>query len=240
MQYVQEIILDTKILLIDDDSKLQELLTEYLSGYGFHVECRDDGSDVLDVLDKTAPDLVLLDFMLPGRDGIEVLREIRGKFNIPVIMLTARGDDTDRIVGLELGADDYIPKPFNTRELLARIKAVLRRYSHDADNTGHGESDQKLTVDGLTILPSKMTIEFDGKSEVLSKTEYRIMEALMKNPNMVLSRDTIMNIARGRDSISFERSIDVHISKLRVKLENISGDKRKIKTVWGTGYMFVS
>ncbi|HOP30720.1 MAG TPA: response regulator transcription factor [Spirochaetota bacterium] len=231
--------MDTKILIIDDDSKLRGLITEYLSSYGFSVISHDSGNGVLPAIVKHTPDLILLDYMLPGKDGIEVLREIRGVYTLPVIMLTARGDETDRIVGLELGADDYIAKPFNTRELLARIKAVLRRYNPE-NGEAAGESIHKITVDGLTLAPSTMTIEYNNKSEELSKTEFRIMEALIKNPNTVLSRDTIMNIAKGRDAIAFERSIDVHISKLRTKLEKICGDKLKIKTVWGTGYMFTS
>ncbi len=226
------------ILIIDDDSKLRKLITEYLSGYGFLVEGHDSGGDVLQAIEKNSPDLVLLDYMLPVKDGIEVLREIRGTTDIPVIMLTARGDETDRIVGLELGADDYISKPFNTRELLARIKAVMRRYSHDSGEHVSEDGAQKIAVEGLVLDPATMTIEFSGRSEELSKTEFRIMEGLMKNQNIVLSRDTIMNIARGRDSIAFERSIDVHISKLRNKLEKICGERFKIKTVWGTGYMF--
>ena len=232
--------METKILLVDDDLKLHELLSEYLKSYGFHLEHHDEGNGVLAVVEESHPDLVLLDYMLPGKDGIEVLREIRGKYDIPVIMLTARGDETDRIVGLELGADDYIAKPFNTRELLARIKAVLRRYSHETGEPIHADAAQRVTSEGLVLDPATMSMEFGGKSEELSKTEYRVMEALMKNPNMVLSRDTIMNIAKGRDSIAFERSIDVHISKLRMKLGKICGNRLRIKTVWGTGYMFTS
>lgn len=232
--------MDTKILIIDDDLKLRDLITEYLGGYGFHVESHDRGNDVLPAIERHSPELILLDYMLPGKDGIEVLREIRGSYDLPVIMLTARGDETDRIVGLELGADDYIAKPFNTRELLARIKAVLRRYTHDTGEHGYEETGQKMTVDGLTLDPSTMTVEYDSRSEELSKTEFRILEALMKNPNIVLSRDTIMNIAKGRDAIAFERSIDVHISKLRTKLDKLCGSRLKIKTVWGTGYMFTS
>ncbi len=232
--------MDTKILIIDDDSKLRGLISEYLGSYGFSVVSHDSGKDVLSTIEKNSPDLILLDYMLPVKDGIEVLREIRGSYSLPVIMLTARGDETDRIIGLELGADDYIAKPFNTRELLARIKAVLRRYSHDSGDQDHDEHSRKITASGLTLNPLTMTIEYNNKSEDISKTEFRIMEALIKNPNVVLSRDTIMNTAKGRDSIAFERSIDVHISKLRTKLEKICGDKLKIKTVWGTGYMFTS
>ena len=168
-----------------------------------------------------------------------MLREIRTKFNTPVIMLTAKGDETDRIVGLELGADDYISKPFNPRELLARIKAVMRRYNPEIADSRQNESEHSITVGGITLNPATMIIEFKDKNEELSKTEFRIIEALMKNPNTVLTRDSIMNIARGRDFMAFDRSIDVHISRLRYKLENLCGDKNKIKTVWGTGYMFV-
>ena len=144
--------MDTKILIIDDDSKLRGLITEYLSGYGFNVVSHDSGKDVTPAIEKHKPDLILLDYMLPVKDGIEVLREIRGTYGLPVIMLTARGDETDRIVGLELGADDYIAKPFNTRELLARIKAVLRRYTHDSGEQGREELAHKISYEGLTLL----------------------------------------------------------------------------------------
>lgn len=229
----------TKILIIDDDAKFRDLVTEYLHEYGFSLFHHDEGSGSLEVIEQVKPELILLDLMLPGMDGMEVLRKIRTKFRIPVIMLTAKGDETDRIVGLELGADDYISKPFNPRELLARIKAVMRRYSPEIADQKNSESENFITAGGITLNPATMFIEFNGKSEELSKTEFRIMEALMKNPNTVLSRDTIMNIARGRDFIAFDRSIDVHVSKLRYKLENLCGDKNRIKTVWGTGYMFV-
>jgi len=229
----------TKILIIDDDKKLRDLIAEYMTGYGFEVFFHETGSGVLQKIDAVKPELVLLDVMLPVKDGIEILREIRGSSSIPVIMLTAKGDDTDRIVGLELGADDYIAKPFNPRELLARIKAVLRRYGTESGLQNHPAAGQKITAGGLLLDPSTMKLEYGKKSVELSKTEYRILEALMNNPNTVLSRDSIMDIARGKDFIAFDRSIDVHISKLRTKIENISGDKNRIRTVWGTGYMFV-
>lgn len=234
-----EFTLLTKILIIDDDAKLRDLIAEYLAEYGFEVFHNEDGNEVLQKIDDVKPELILLDIMLPARDGIEILREIRGSLSTPVIMLTAKGDDTDKIVGLELGADDYIPKPFNPRELLARIKAVLRRYGAENDLHSHPDSGRKITAGDMILNPSTMKLLYRERSIELSKTEFRILEALMSNPNTVLSRDSIMNIARGRDFIAFDRSIDVHVSKLRAKVENISGDKNRIRTVWGTGYMFV-
>jgi two-component system, OmpR family, phosphate regulon response regulator OmpR len=237
--YIQEMTSMTRILIIDDDMKLQKLLEDYLKSYGYEVFHHEEGLGACEAIDRVNPEIILLDVMLPGMDGIEVLREIRTSRNIPVIMLTAKGDEADRIVGLELGADDYLPKPFNPRELLARIKAVLRRFSSDDVPRNQKETDARIIAGGVVLDPNSMMIECNGKSVELSKTEYRIMEALMRNPNIVLSRDAIMNIARGRDVMSFERSIDVHVSRLRMKVEEVCGDKNRIKTVWGTGYKFV-
>jgi two-component system, OmpR family, phosphate regulon response regulator OmpR len=237
--YIQEMISMAKVLIIDDDVKLQKLLEDYLRSYGYEVFHHEEGTGAVEAIERINPEIILLDVMLPGIDGIEVLRQIRSTRNVPVIMLTAKGDEADRIVGLELGADDYLPKPFNPRELLARIKAVLRRYSVDDASRSLTETDNRVIAGGLILDPNSMTVEGNGKRTELSKTEFRILEALMRNPNIVLSRDAIMNIARGRDFMAFERSIDVHVSKLRMKVEEVSGDKNRIKTVWGTGYMFV-
>lgn len=228
-----------RVLIIDDDVKLQELLAEYLKGYGFDVYYHDEGIGVTAAVQKFSPEIILLDIMLPGKDGIEVLREIRSSGSIPVIMLTAKGDEADRIVGLELGADDYMSKPFSPRELLARIKAVLRRSSADSAAPQSEEKSQRITAGDISIDPLSMMMECGAKKIELSKTEFRILETFLRNPNIVLSRDAIMNSARGRDFMAFERSIDVHVSKLRAKVEEICGDKNKIRTVWGTGYMFV-
>ena len=228
-----------KVLIIDDDAKLQALLAEYLSEYGYEIFPHEEGLHVEEKIAETSPDLILLDVMLPGKNGIDILRDIRNTSQIPVIMLTAKGDEADRIVGLELGADDYLPKPFSPRELLARMKAVLRRCSAESPKTAEPEKEDVLNAGGIVLDPASLTIVCGGRKAELSRTEYRIMEALMRNPNVVMSRDTIMNIARGRDAMSFERSIDVHVSKLRAKVEEISGDSRRIKTVWGTGYMYV-
>lgn len=226
-------------LIIDDDEKLCRLLGQYLMDNGFRTVRLADGSNVLKTLSVESPDIVILDIMLPGKDGLEVLREIRKDHALPVIMLTAKGDDTDRIVGLELGADDYLPKPFNPRELLARIKAVLRRYTCRDNDTGHQPRDPSITAGGITLNVAKQTVVVAGNEMELSTAEYRILEVLMKNPNMVLSRDQLMTLARGRDFTAFDRSIDVHISKLRAKVEDNPQSPARIKTVWGSGYMFV-
>jgi two-component system phosphate regulon response regulator OmpR len=228
-----------RVLITDDDEKLQRLLGEYLENNGFNVLAAMDGDEALGLIHRESPDIIILDIMLPGQDGLEVLREVRKDHDTPVIMLTAKGEDTDRIVGLELGADDYLPKPFNPRELLARMKAVLRRaVSEGRKNTGPKDS-HKVQAGGLTLNTAKQTIAIGGKELELSTAEYRILEVLMKHPNTVLSRDQLMTLARGREFTAFDRSIDVHISKLRAKLEVDSRSPKRIKTIWGSGYMFV-
>jgi two-component system phosphate regulon response regulator OmpR len=228
-----------KVLIIDDDEKLRKLLKEYLEGNGFKVLTLADGSDVKKTLQKESLEMVILDIMLPGKDGLEVLKEIRTDNPIPVIMLTAKGDQTDRIVGLELGADDYLPKPFNPRELLARMKAVLRRAVPEERDKVRKKEDTLLKAGGVTLNKAKQTILVGGKELELSSTEYKILEVLMRHPNVVFSRDQLMNLARGRDFMAFDRSIDVHISKLRAKLEPDPRSPMRIKTVWGAGYMFI-
>ncbi len=227
------------VLIVDDDEKLCRLLGQYLMDNGYRTIRLADGSDVLKTLSVESPDIVILDIMLPGKDGLEVLKEIRKDHTLPVIMLTAKGDDTDRIVGLELGADDYLPKPFNPRELLARVKAVLRRSIHQDKETDHQPHSLSITSGGITLNLSKQTVVIAGNELELSTAEYRILEVLMKNPNKVLSRDQLMTLARGRDFTAFDRSIDVHISKLRAKVEDDPQSPVRIKTVWGSGYMFV-
>ncbi len=232
--------MENAVLIIDDDEKLCNLLGEYLKDNGFHAACLADGSNALDTLSAGSFDLVILDIMLPGKDGLEVLKEIRKDHTLPVIMLTAKGDDTDRIVGLELGADDYLPKPFNPRELLARMKAVLRRSAHKDKDDNNRAHDNTIIAGGMTLNRAKQTVVVDGRELELSTAEYRILEVLMKNPNAVLSRDQLMTLARGRDFTAFDRSIDVHISKLRAKVEADPKVPRRIKTVWGSGYMLVN
>jgi len=228
-----------RVLLIDDDGKLRKLLREYLEENGFQVLTLADGSKALDKIRTESPDIVILDIMLPGKDGLEILREIRRDYAVPVIMLTAKGEDTDRIVGLELGADDYLAKPFNPRELLARMKAVLRRVVHEKAGVVEGDTDLYIKAGDLTLNRAKQNLLLEGMEVELSSTEYKILEVLMTRPNMVLNRDQLMNLARGRDFDAFDRSIDVHISKLRAKIESDPRSPKRIKTVWGSGYMFV-
>jgi two-component system phosphate regulon response regulator OmpR len=227
-----------KVLLVDDDEKLRNLLKEYLEGYGYRVLTLVDGSAVPETIRKESPDIVILDIMMPVKDGLDVLKEIRMTFAIPVIMLTAKGEAADRIVGLELGADDYLPKPFDPRELLARIKAVMRRGLPTEEETV-GDESLVINAGGLALNRAKQTLTVEDKEVELSSTEYKILEALMAHPNTVLSRDRLLNLARGRDFMAFDRSIDVHISKLRAKLDAYPRYRKIIKTVWGTGYMFV-
>jgi two-component system phosphate regulon response regulator OmpR len=228
-----------RVLLVDDDEKLRKLLREYFEGYGFSVTCQGDGLQVVETIQTDSPDIVILDIMMPKKNGLDVLKEIRTVSHVPVIMLTAKGDETDRIVGLELGADDYVPKPFSPRELLARIQAVLRRSKTNSAGKSEEGEDWIIEGGGLTLNGANQSLLVNQKEIVLSYTEYKILEALMRHPNRVLSRDQIMNFAKGRDFMAFDRSIDVHISKLRAKIEVDPSSPRRIKTVWGAGYMFV-
>ncbi len=223
------------LLIIDDDIKLIDLLSEYFEENGFQVISLLEGTHASKTIRDKAPDLIILDIMLPGKDGLEVLKEIRGDFLIPVIMLTARGDDTDRIVGLELGADDYLPKPFNPRELLARIRAILRRQSSAATT----REDNFIRSGDMILNRAARVLKIEDRTVELSTTEFNILDVLMKSPNTVLSRDQIMNLAQGKDFMAFDRSVDIHISKLRAKIEKDPSSPTRIKTVWGTGYMFV-
>ncbi|WDP84018.1 MAG: response regulator [Desulfobacter sp.] len=223
------------LLIIDDDIKLIELLFEYFGENGFQVSALGEGTQAIKTIRETAPDLIILDIMLPGKDGLTVLKEIRTQFSTPVIMLTAKGDDTDRIVGLELGADDYLPKPFNPRELLARIRAILRRQ----DRTEPIGEERLIRSGDMVLNRAARSLTLQDRAVELSTTEFNILEVLMKNPNAVLSRDQIMNMAQGKDFMAFDRSVDIHISKLRAKIEKDPAAPARIKTVWGTGYMFV-
>ena len=218
------------ILVIDDDERLRELVAEYLGGRGFSVATAEDGESGLELLRVVTIDLVVLDVMLPGLDGFEVMRELRKFSRVPVVMLTARGDETDRIVGLEIGADDYLPKPFNPRELLARIQAVLRR----------GEVPRDLPVVSsagpISIDSDRRTVTLAGKPVELTTTEFEILRTLVANAGRVIPRERLMELARGEDFASFERSVDVHISHIRRKLGDDPRHPTFVKTVRGVGY----
>jgi two-component system phosphate regulon response regulator OmpR len=231
--------MNTKVLIVDDDERLQKLLGEYLRGFGYSIAHLTEGKHAVGRVRDLSPHLVILDIMLPDSDGLDILRELRRHSAVPVIMLTARGEDTDRIVGLELGADDYLPKPFNPRELLARMKAVLRRRQEE-ENFSTGVSRELIRFGELVLDPARQTLSRGEREVELSATEYRILEALMARPDTILSREQLMVAARGREISAFERSIDMHISRLRSKFENISESPRRIRTVWGSGYMLLS
>ena len=218
------------ILLVDDDTELCSILGEFLKREGFAVECEHEGHKGLDRASQPGTDLVVLDVMLPGIDGFEILRRLRTKSKVPVIMLTARGEDVDRIIGLELGADDYLPKPFNPRELAARIRAILRRYEpRPAAVSG------RLEVNGVTLDPGTREVISHGNNVDLTTFEFDILELLMRSAGRVLSRDTLMENFYNRKATAFDRSIDMHISHLRKKLD--AGDNI-IKTIRGVGYQF--
>lgn len=231
--------MDKTVLIVDDDQKLRALLTDYLTEFGFKVSTLSDGREIASAIETQNPNIVILDIMLPHKDGFEILREIRTTYTVPVIMLTARGEDTDRIVGLELGADDYLPKPFNPRELLARMRAVMRRFRAAEEGESDCRESRLIKAGGLALDKAKRVVRIGNEEVALSSTEYEVLKVLMEHSNRTLSRDQLMNMARGRDFMAFDRSIDVHISKLRAKIESDPGNPERIKTVWGTGYMFV-
>ena len=219
------------ILLVDDDTELASLLSEFLTREGFTVSAEHEGNRGLDHARKPGIDLVVLDVMLPGIDGFEILRRLRADSKVPVVMLTARGDDVDRIIGLDLGADDYLPKPFNPKELAARIRSVLRRYEARPATAG----SVRVEVANIVLDPASRTVFADGKPVDLTTFEFDILELLMRSAGTVLSRDTLMENFYNRKATPFDRSIDMHISHLRKKLEN---GESLIKTIRGVGYQF--
>ena len=219
-----------RILVIDDDVELAGLLRTYLQREGFQPEFAHDGRTGLERALQGGHELVVLDVMLPGMDGFEILRRLRQQSRVPVIMLTARGDESDRIVGLETGADDYVPKPFNPRELTARIRAVQRRIQPPA------EPPPRLEVNGVTIDFGNRDVFCEGKRVDLTTIEFDILEQLMRAAGRVLSRDALMEALYNRKASPFDRSMDMHISHLRRKLQ--CGDRELIKTIRGVGYQF--
>ncbi len=223
------------LLVVDDDQDIRELLQEYLQHNGYRVSVAEDGKGMWRVLDKEHIDLVVLDIMLPGDDGLTLCRQLRASSALPVIMLTALGDETDRIVGLELGADDYLAKPFNPRELLARVRGVLRRAGGDV-----GEMQTLRFADWTIDRNAHHLVSPQGVVVNLSSGEYRLLDAFLSHPNRVLSRDQLMEILQGRDWGPFDRSIDVQVSRLRRRLKGDGKGPDMIKTVRGEGYMFTA
>lgn len=220
----------TRVLVIDDDERLNELLTKYLTRFGFSVHTVTHPDAGLRALKTDPPDLVVLDIMLPDMDGLAVCRKVRETSRIPIIMLTARGDVADRIVGLELGADDYLPKPFEPRELVARMQAVLRRRAPDDDDI--------VRVGALEVNGTTRSATLNGQALRLTTAEFELLGLLVRNRGRVLSRDRIMEALRGIDAEAYDRSIDVLVSRVRQKLGDDAKHATFIRTVRGIGYSF--
>jgi DNA-binding response OmpR family regulator len=220
------------ILLIDDDVELCSMLTEYLGRYGFNITAVHRGDTGLKTALEKPFALILLDVMLPGIDGFEVLRRVRGSSSVSVLLLTARGEDVDRIVGLEIGADDYLSKPFNPRELLARMRAILRRSATPAP----AQEQSTLKVETLELNPSARTVTLEGKKIDLTDVEFALLEALMRAPGKMVSREDLSEKVLGRKFHPFDRSLDMHVSRLRRKLTESGAPEDQVKTIRGTGY----
>lgn len=221
----------TRALLVEDDRKLSALLVEFLGKHGVEAVAAGDGAQALQAMGASRFDILLVDLMLPGMDGLTLTRRIRERWNTPLIMVTARGDDADKIVGLELGADDYLAKPFNPRELLARIRAVLRRTPADAEPL-------QFVSGGLHIDFNAREVKVDGIRQSLTAHEYQVLAALAQNAGRVLTRDQLLDLVKGEQADeAFDRSIDVHVSRLRQKIEIDPRHPRYVKTVRGAGYL---
>lgn len=225
------------ILVVDDDPSIQRLLARYLQEQGYQVAVVGDGKSMERWLQDHQPDLIVLDLMLPGEDGLSLARKIRTAGNTPIIMLTARGEDVDRIIGLEMGADDYLPKPFNPRELLARIRAVLRRGAASSE-AGEASADGEFVFGDFTLDFNLNLLFRQGVEVELTSGEMKLLLVLVKHPNRVLSRDQLMDLLTGGAREPLDRSIDVRITRLRSKIEDDPASPQFIRTVWGAGYRF--
>ncbi|WP_428650102.1 response regulator [Roseibium sp.] len=228
------------ILVVDDHRDIRETLARYLVKNGLRATTAESAAHARKALKAASVDLVVLDIMMPGEDGLSLCRHLVETDSLPVILLTAMADDTDRVIGLEIGADDYVTKPFNPRELLARIRAVLRRTSQVPKERDPIEQDM-LHFDGWTLNVSRRDLtDPDGTAVALSSGEFQLLCAFLKRPNMVLNRDQLLDLTTGRTPAVFDRSIDNQVSRLRRKIEADPKDPKMIKTVWGGGYMFTA
>ncbi len=229
---------EKRILVVDDDEKLRDLLTRYLGEQGFAVAGVGDGAEMDGYLAEHAADLVVLDLMLPGEDGLSIARRLRGEGDMPIIILSARGEEIDRIVGLEVGADDYLPKPFNPRELLARIRAIMRR-SDQPNNAETGNASKKEYRFGdFTFNLESHCLMRDNRAVDLTHGDLALLEVFISRPNRVMSRDALIEQLKGYDRSPYDRSIDVRVTRLRKKIEPQPEQPQYIRTVWGKGYMF--
>jgi two-component system OmpR family response regulator len=228
------------ILVVDDDAEIRSLLREYFQKNGYRVTVAADGKGLWAAMETARPDIVVLDLMLPGEDGFSLCRALRARSDVPVIMLTARGEETDRIVGLEMGADDYVAKPFNPRELLARIKSVLRRARSLPDNLKPEEVGSFRFAGWTLDVATRNLTAPDGVVIPLSGTEFRLLRLFLDHPNRVLTRDQLIDLMLSRDAAPFDRAIDVQVSRLRHRLREDAKEPAIVKTVRGQGYVFAA
>jgi len=227
------------ILIVDDDPKLQQLLSRYLGEQGYVTAVAGDGVEMDNWLQNHHPDLVIMDLMLPGEDGLSLAQRLRSSKNIPIIMLSARGEEVDRIVGLEMGADDYLPKPFNPRELIARIHAVLRRRGPAEIPGAPSETPETFAFGDFVLNLATRTLKKNDEEITLTTGEFSVLKVFARHPRQPLSREKLMEMARGREYEVFDRSLDVQISRLRKLIEPDASNPRFIQTVWGLGYVFI-
>lgn len=228
------------LLVVDDDREIRRLLEEYLEQSGYRVTAVADGKAMRRALESHRIDLAILDLMLPGEDGLSLCRELRARSNLPVLMLTARGSEVDRIVGLEMGADDYLAKPFNPRELLARIKSILRRAKSLPPNLEADEIAAYRFAGWTLDLATRNAVAPDGLVVPLSGAEFRLLQVFLEHPQRVLSRDQLLELVAGRETIAFDRSVDVLIGRLRKRLRDDGKEPTLIKTVRGEGYVLAA
>jgi len=227
------------ILIVDDHREIRDLVSRTLAKEGFRVSTAGDGRMMRKVLADSHIDLIVLDLMLPGEDGLALCRVLRTESNIPIIMLTAKGDEVDRVIGLEMGADDYLPKPFGSRELISRIKAVLRRSRMPATDDEHRPKPKRYRFDRWSFdVETRDLFRDDGVVVPLSTGEHDLLLALVERPQRTLNRDQLLDLARRRTATAFDRSVDTQVSRLRKKIERDPSDPKIIKTVWGGGYVF--
>ena len=228
-----------KILMVDDDLRMRELLQRYLTEQGFDIKTVSDSKEMDAILETEQFDLFVLDLMLPGEDGLAICRRLRAnKIITPIIMLTARGDEVDRIIGLEMGADDYLPKPFNPRELLARINAVMRRHEQNPQSN-NTKSQETFHFGDFVFDSANRSLTKEGENITITSGEFALLKVFTEHPRQPLSRDRLMQLARGRELDVFDRSIDVQVSRLRRLIEPNPAQPRFLKTMWGFGYVFI-
>ncbi|MGL6522797.1 response regulator [Aeromonas dhakensis] len=230
----------THILVVDDHSEIRDLLKRFLEQHGLRVSCARDGKEMKRLLEEREFDLLVLDLMMPGEDGLTLCRELRAKSSLPIIMLTAMGEETDRIIGLEMGSDDYLAKPFNPRELLARIKAVMRRTQVEPQPVAEALTRDLRFDRWLLDINRRELVDEEGVGLSLSTAEFDLLRVFLERPQRVLSRDQLLDLARGREAVAFDRAIDTLVSRLRRKLERDPKNPELIKTIWGGGYLFAA